>query len=124
GPPPASRRLRRWQAPLAPVQPNAVVTAGIQLARAPRLAMGGRFAEARAEIERAHAVADALGWPLGMGLSDAHRSAMTELLAGDPVAAEAHARAGYIRMERIGEQSKRSTTAVNLAEALLWQGKH
>ena len=47
-----------------------------------------------------------------------------ELLAGDPVAAEATLREGYVGLERMGEKGYLSTVAAHLARALYAQGRY
>jgi tetratricopeptide (TPR) repeat protein len=47
-----------------------------------------------------------------------------ELLAGDPVAAEAELREGFRVLDDMGEQGLLSTVAFNLAEAIYRQGRY
>jgi tetratricopeptide (TPR) repeat protein len=62
---------------------------------------------------------------LGLTLSSAagQDTAWVELLAGDPVAAECSLRAGYGKLEEMGETNVLSTSAAYLAQALLAQGR-
>jgi tetratricopeptide (TPR) repeat protein len=64
---------------------------------------------------------------LGLRLAAAQASvefAIRELLAGDPLAAEAVARRGYQVLESIGETSYQASCAAMLAQALHLQGLH
>jgi ATP/maltotriose-dependent transcriptional regulator MalT len=51
------------------------------------------------------------------------KSGPVELLAGDPVAAEAELRRDYEALDRMGDRNYRSTVAGLLAEALYQQGR-
>src|SRR5436190_5249934 len=63
----------------------------------------------------------------GLGYALAKRAevrALVEMLAGDPVAAEAELRTGIGALERMGEVLQYSTMAADLAQALTAQGRH
>ena len=82
----------------------------------------GRFDEARELIRHSEAVFRDLGQSLH--LAGLHQySAVIELLADDPVAAESELRVGLEQYEQMGERSRLSTTAALLAIALYAQGR-
>ena len=85
------------------------------------VAAQGRFDEARAVLERAQWIFDELGVGPRPG---AMYTALVELLAGDPAAAERELRISYEELERRGERSWLSTTAALLARALYEQGRY
>ena len=63
----------------------------------------------------------------GLGYALAKRAevrALVEMLAGDPVSAEAELRTGIGALERMGEVLQYSTMAADLAQALTAQGRH
>jgi class 3 adenylate cyclase/tetratricopeptide (TPR) repeat protein len=77
----------------------------------------GRFDEAHELVGRGEDIFRDLG--LSLHLAGLHQySAVIELLAGDPVAAERELRAGVDAYEHMGERSRLSTTAALLALAL------
>jgi class 3 adenylate cyclase/tetratricopeptide (TPR) repeat protein len=91
--------------------------------RAQLEAMRARFDVARDQVARAKAVAEEHGLQV---LLDSHlrpAAGMVELLAGDPVAAEAVLRPASEGMERVGELGFLSSVAPLLADALLAQGR-
>jgi tetratricopeptide (TPR) repeat protein len=91
--------------------------------RAQLEAMRARFDVARDQVARAKAVAEEHGLQV---LLDSHlrpAAGMVELLAGDPVAAEAVLRPACEGMERVGELGFLSSVAPLLADALLAQGR-
>jgi tetratricopeptide (TPR) repeat protein len=85
-------------------------------------AMQGRFEVARQLGEQASALAEELG-PNRFAAICSQFLGVTELLAGDPAAAEARLRWGYGILERTGERGLRSELAANLARALREQGR-
>jgi class 3 adenylate cyclase/tetratricopeptide (TPR) repeat protein len=87
-------------------------------------AMRGRFPEARSMCQRSRATLDELGWRLDAALTGAIASGPVELLAEDPVAAEAELRHDYEALDAMGERNYISTTAALLAEALYRQDRH
>ncbi|MCI0633644.1 MAG: protein kinase [Actinobacteria bacterium] len=84
-------------------------------------AMRERFTEARELGARARSVIQEIALPAWMG-AFTQMSGWTEILAGDPTAAERGLRWGVETLRRIGELSWHSTTAAMLAEALYAQG--
>jgi tetratricopeptide (TPR) repeat protein len=86
-------------------------------------AQAGRFEEARRLRRQSRQIADDLGQSLQRA-AHAMFDGWIELLAGDPVAAEAAVRPGYEALERMGEKSFLSTTAGVLADALYRQGRY
>jgi tetratricopeptide (TPR) repeat protein len=85
--------------------------------------MQGSFDLARESYRRSRANLDELGWKLGAAMTSLV-SGVVEMLAGDPVAAEAELRRDYEAYSRMGERNYISTTAGNLAEALYQQGRY
>ena len=85
-------------------------------------AMQGRFEEARGLADASAAIARKLG-PNRFAAICSQFLGQTELLAGDPVAAEERLRWGYGILERMGERGLRSELAANLARALCAQGR-
>ncbi len=86
-------------------------------------AMQGDFGSARDEYRRAHGMLVELGWTFVAAL-DSIVSGPVEMLAGDPVAAEAELRRDYETLERLGDRNYISTVAGYLAEALYRQGRY
>jgi class 3 adenylate cyclase/tetratricopeptide (TPR) repeat protein len=86
-------------------------------------AMLGEFATAREEYQRARAMLEELGWAFQAALTSLD-SGPIEMLAGDPVAAEAELRRDYDTLDRLGERSFITTVAAYLAEALYRQGRY
>jgi tetratricopeptide (TPR) repeat protein len=84
-------------------------------------AMEGRFDEARALLATSAAAFDELGLSLNSAVS--HHTAMVELLAGDPIAAEQCLQKGFDVLEEMGDRALLSTTAAFLGEALLAQDR-
>jgi tetratricopeptide (TPR) repeat protein len=77
-------------------------------------AMLGEFDHARSLILEANAILDELD---RLQSAVSHHEALVELLAGDPADAQARLRAGYERLEVMGEKSLLATTAAMLARA-------
>ena len=86
-------------------------------------AMRGEFEAARDEYRRARAMLLELGWTFHAALTSID-SGPIEMLAGDPVAAEAELRRDYETLDRLGDHNYISTVAAYLAEALYRQGRH
>jgi len=84
------------------------------------VASQGGFDEARALLARARTLFDELGVGPRPG---AMYTALVELLAGEPAAAEHELRISYEELERRGERSWLSTTAALLARTLFEQGR-
>jgi predicted ATPase/class 3 adenylate cyclase len=85
-------------------------------------AMQGNFDEARELYGRSRASLEELGWKLHAAESTLSGGAI-ELLAGDPVAAEAILRRGFTELEEMGDKYYLSTIAGFLAEALYAQDR-
>ena len=85
-------------------------------------AMLGNFDEARSIHEELRRRYEELGMLAWLATSGQQRWA-TELLAGDPVAAEREARAGCEQLEQMGEQGWLSTQACQLALSLIALGR-
>ena len=85
-------------------------------------AMRGEFATAREAYQRSRAMLEELGWTFQAALTSID-SGPIEMLAGDPVAAEAELRRDYDTLDRLGERNYITTVAAYLAEALYRQGR-
>ena len=83
-------------------------------------AMLGDFDRARRLVREGNAILGELG---RLQSAVSHHEALVELLAGEPGAAEAQLRAGYERLEAMGELTLIATTAAMLAQAVLAQGR-
>jgi len=86
-------------------------------------AMQGRFEEARELYRESRAIFEEYGWNLLAALASLD-SAVVELLADDPVAAESELRRDFESLERMGERNYISTISALLAEALYRQGRY
>jgi tetratricopeptide (TPR) repeat protein len=84
-------------------------------------ALIGDFSRARELAARANAILDELH---RLQSVVSHHEGQVELLADDPVAAEACLRRGYERLADLGEQAVLATTAAMLAQAILAQGRY
>jgi len=98
------------------------VEAIVLRSRAHMRAMQGDFASARDEYRRARKTLEELGWTFLAALGSIV-SGPIEMLAGNPMAAEAELRQDYETLDRLGERNYISTVAAYLAEALLLQGR-
>ena len=85
-------------------------------------AMRGDFDQARTEYRRARRDLEELGWTFDAAVTSLD-SGRIEMLAGDPMAAEAELRRDYDTLEGLGERNYISTVAAILAEALYRQGR-
>ena len=85
-------------------------------------AKSGEFDTARDEYRRARRTLEELGWKFHAALTSIN-SGPIEMLAGDPVAAEAELRHDYEALDRLGDRNFISTVAAYLAEALCQQGR-
>ena len=83
-------------------------------------AMVGDIDRARDEYRRARHALEDLGWNFDAALTSLD-SGPTELIAGDPAAAENELRRDYEALEGLGDRNYISTTAAYLAEALVRQ---
>jgi class 3 adenylate cyclase/tetratricopeptide (TPR) repeat protein len=87
-------------------------------------ALQGRFERARELYPRTRAELEELGWRFFAAISSLEYSGPIELLAGDPVKAEAELRRDFHTLESMGESAFLSTNSGLLAEALYRQGRH
>ena len=101
---------------------NLGVEALITAYAGPLAAMRGRFGAARENAERSGAILEELGRRVS-GAGACYYAATTELLAGDPAAAEAIARRALETLESLGETVNSAALAALLAEALRRQGR-
>ena len=90
-------------------------------------AMQGEFTAAREEYRRGRAMLEELGWVFLAALTSLD-SGPIEMLAGDPVAAEAELRADYETLDRLGERSshhdgRRASGRVALSSGTLRGGR-
>jgi hypothetical protein len=85
-------------------------------------AMVGDFGRAREDYRRGRAILEELGLRFDAALISID-SGPVELLAGDPVAAEAELRKDYEALDAMGERNYISSIAGLLAEALYRQGR-
>ncbi|HEV8564194.1 MAG TPA: adenylate/guanylate cyclase domain-containing protein [Actinomycetota bacterium] len=85
-------------------------------------AMGGNFERARVLYRQSRSTFEEFGWKLNAALTSID-SGPIEMLAGDPVAAEAELRRDFESLEEMGERNYISTVAAFLAEALYRQGR-
>ena len=122
GPTPVEEALHRCERILGEAQGDHSLEAVMATMIGSLRSMRGQFDEARELYERSRAILQDLGLDVFL---DALRTyaGVTEMLAGDPVAAEREFRLGYEAFERIGEKAQLSTNAAYLARALSAQGK-
>jgi predicted ATPase/class 3 adenylate cyclase len=121
GPRPAPAAIERCEAIRSEVGDNLLAVATILEPLAGLHAMEGRFDEARSLLATSDAAFEELGLSLNSAVS--HHTAMVELLAGDPVAAERCLRKGFDALEGMGDRALLSTTAAFLGQALLAQDR-
>jgi DNA-binding SARP family transcriptional activator len=84
-------------------------------------ALRGDFDQARRLIREGNEILDDLG---RLQSAVSHHEALVEMLAGQPAAAEARLRAGYAKLEEMGEGTLLATTAAMLAQAIHAQDRH
>ncbi len=84
-------------------------------------AMGGELATARRLLAESNAMLAELG--VSMHTAVSHHQAFVAIAADDAAGAEAILRAGYERLESMGEKALLATTAAMLAHALFEQGR-
>ena len=121
GPTPVATAIERCEAIRAEVGDNLLATATVLEPLAGLHAMEGRFDEARSLLATTEAAFEELGLSLNSAVS--HHTAMVELLAGDPAAAERCLRKGIEALEGMGDRVLLSTTAAFLGQAVLAQGR-
>ncbi len=123
GPTPAPEAIAIGQRVLAELDGDRKAEAYTLRALAMLEAMGGHFEEARSLYRRSRATLEELGWRFDAALTSAIASGPVELMAGDPVAAEAELRRDLEALAAMGERNYISTTSAFLAEALERQGR-
>jgi len=84
----------------------------------------GRFEDARGLIAQARALLEEVGLTVWMAGPMTQMVGFTELLAGDPAAAERALRWGYETLRSVGEMAWLSTLVAILAEAVYAQGRY
>ncbi|MGH2462772.1 MAG: ATP-binding protein [Candidatus Limnocylindria bacterium] len=87
------------------------------------MGMQGRFEEARAKFAEQEAMYKELGSGHMLGSLFSHHATLTELLAGDAARAADLARSGFDLLTAGGDRGFASTSAVNVARALLELGR-
>jgi tetratricopeptide (TPR) repeat protein len=85
-------------------------------------AMRGEIDEARTQMNRARRILEELGNRLTLAADQV--TALVEMLAGDPAAAEAKLREGIQVLQEVGETGFLSTSAAQLAQALVVLGRN
>ncbi|MCI0584962.1 MAG: AAA family ATPase [Chloroflexi bacterium] len=115
----ATRRLERW---LGEAGGNAVLEANLSGFLAPLEAMARRIPEARKRLAVSRQVTDELGLRWQTGTHDL-LGGFIEMLAGDPVAAEAHLQMGIDNFITMGDMWFLSIVGTEQARALLDQGR-
>jgi tetratricopeptide (TPR) repeat protein len=123
GPTPVDEGIRRYREILARPADARRITASVLRALGGLQAMEGDFAAARGAIAEARAILDDLGLRV-TSASTAETAAIVELLADDPAAAEDELRAGYERLEEMGDTTVTPVLAALLAQALYLQERH
>ena len=96
--------------------------AGQLLALSQLYAFAGRIADARAAVARSRSLFTGYGAKLGLAYT-AFAAGTTELLAGDPAAAERYLKEGYEAFSAMGERGYLSMLASLLADALYALGR-
>ena len=86
-------------------------------------AMRGNFDEARGLYARQQSMHEDLGLPYSLAAATI-MAGRIEMLAGEPAAAEAELRRGYVILEGMGELGVLSTLAAYLADAVYAQGRY
>ena len=124
GPTPVPEALAVCQRILGSLDGDRRSEAYVKRAMAILEAMQGRFDVARGLYRESRQTLEELGWKHGAALTAAVASGPVELLADDPVAAEAELRRDYETLDAMGERNYISTTAGLLAEALYRQGRY
>jgi class 3 adenylate cyclase/tetratricopeptide (TPR) repeat protein len=121
GPTPVDEGLARCEEIAAQLSPQSRPQAIVLETLAGLRAMRGEFETARVLLAEANAIHDELGRTMLTAVS--HPEAIVAMASGDAAGAEKVLRAGYERLERIGERALLATTAVMLARALYDQGR-
>jgi predicted ATPase/class 3 adenylate cyclase len=121
GPTPVATAIERCEAIRGEIGDNLLAVGTLLEPLAGLHAMEGRFDEARELLATSAAAFEELGLSLNSAVS--HHTAMVELLAGDPAAAERCLRKGFDALEEMGDRALLSTTAAFLGETLLAQDR-
>jgi class 3 adenylate cyclase/tetratricopeptide (TPR) repeat protein len=124
GPTPAEQGIRRCRETFDRAQGDKKAMSSALFAQAGFEAGLGRFDEARTLLGRARALLEEVALPVWAAGPLAQYAGWTELLGGDPAAAEHELRRAYETLSTIGEVSWLSTVAGILAEAIYAQGRH
>jgi tetratricopeptide (TPR) repeat protein len=123
GPRPIEDAAARCRALIDAAGGDPLVEAGVLRSLCAIEARQGKFAEARASVERARRLADELGVGEQLQVSLAFALGDIELLAEDYPAAERALRRGRERLDRGGERGYRATVLAMLARAAYAQGR-
>ena len=123
GPTPVEEAIQRLDSYLEQARGDRRVEIGACRARAELEAMRGRFDAAHELIARAKALARELGDQVALAavLRDA---GLVEMRAGDPVAAEREARAGFEILEGANDVGHLASAAPDLGNAVYAQGRY
>ena len=120
GPTPVPEGIRRCEQLRAELHGSRQAEAEILGALAGLYAMTGEFGRARALVRESDAILAEVGFSIH---AVAEWAALVELLGDQPRAAEERLRAGYERLEEMGDRAFLATTAALLARALHDQGR-
>jgi class 3 adenylate cyclase/tetratricopeptide (TPR) repeat protein len=121
GPRRAEDAIRLCREVLATAEQPRIVASALR-ALAGLEAMRGDFDDARALVARYRSILDDLGLTVTAATAS-ETSALVELLAGEPAAAERDLRRGFASLERMGETFNQPNLAAMLAHALHAQGR-
>jgi class 3 adenylate cyclase/tetratricopeptide (TPR) repeat protein len=124
GPMPVLEAIDRCNDVLREYEHDRVVTAGGLRALSALLARRGLFEEARAELARARAAYDELGWRLVGTVIAAIGAYDIEVLAGDYATAEHELRVGYEALGQMGDRGYRAAVAGFLSQVIYAQGRY
>ena len=118
----AKEGRRRCDQLLREARGSHAAEAAVFAVRAGLHAMLGRFPEARQDYKRSQQIGEAFGLATWLAALPLY-SGPAELLAGRAAEAERQLRIGYDALRRMGDKSRRATTAAFLAHALYEQHK-
>jgi class 3 adenylate cyclase/tetratricopeptide (TPR) repeat protein len=123
GPAHAEEAIARCEQIVAEASGDLLVQGKTRMILAGLYALRGRFDDARRAFAESRRAAEDLGLSLTLA-SGTQVSGMIEILAGDPVAAEAEFRRGYDALVDMGQKGFLPAAAAFLAGALLDQGRY